>query len=235
MKFKFSELKKIAKLRINTGKSKRLRATTRRASQAMIEDYEDEEPTTRFSSALIVMLALHLVLVGGIYAFKSIKTHRVNRDAIVASTIPETSDAAQASAGSDDSVAPREVAGTAPVQQQAVVQTNAGSTPQSHVVRSVKQGENSPAVAASSNTSETKRSVTDVHKSEGAKKAVDTPRANASDKTYTVKKGDNPVRIAHTLNVPYTELLKLNKIDDPRKLQIGTVLKVPPATKKAGN
>jgi LysM repeat protein len=48
-----------------------------------------------------------------------------------------------------------------------------------------------------------------------------------SGKVYEVVKGDNPVSIAKKLNVSYNELLALNKIDDPRKLQIGQKLKVP--------
>ena len=47
-------------------------------SQAgVLDDYEDEgEPTTKLSSAFIVVLALHLVAVGGIYAFNGIKARR---------------------------------------------------------------------------------------------------------------------------------------------------------------
>ena len=37
--------------------------------------------------------------------------------------------------------------------------------------------------------------------------------------------------IARRLGVSYDELIKLNKIDDPKKLQIGQVLKVPAKTK----
>jgi LysM repeat protein len=53
----------------------------------------------------------------------------------------------------------------------------------------------------------------------------------ASGKTYVVKKGDNPVGIAKKLNVSYNDLIALNHIDDPRKLQIGQKLLVPEAAK----
>ena len=46
--------------------------------------------------------------------------------------------------------------------------------------------------------------------------------------TYTVAKGDNPVKIAKKLKVSESELLAANHIDDPRKLQIGQKLIVPP-------
>jgi LysM repeat protein len=53
-----------------------------------------------------------------------------------------------------------------------------------------------------------------------------------SGKIYTVVKGDNPVRIAKRLKVPYASLLSLNGITDPRKLQIGQKLKIPATASK---
>jgi LysM repeat protein len=53
-----------------------------------------------------------------------------------------------------------------------------------------------------------------------------------SSKTYVVVKGDNPVTIAKKLKVSYDELLALNHIDDPRKLQIGQKLLIPNKTSK---
>jgi LysM repeat protein len=50
---------------------------------------------------------------------------------------------------------------------------------------------------------------------------------SSSGKTYVVKKGDNPVGIAKKLKVSYNDLIALNHIDDPRKLQIGQKLLVP--------
>ena len=51
-------------------------------------------------------------------------------------------------------------------------------------------------------------------------------------KTYVVVKGDNPVTIAKKLKVPYDDLLALNHIDDPHKLQIGQKLLIPNKTSK---
>ena len=44
---------------------------------------------------------------------------------------------------------------------------------------------------------------------------------------YTVKSGDTPVSIAHKLHVVYADLIQLNRIEDPKKLKIGSRLKVP--------
>jgi LysM repeat protein len=49
----------------------------------------------------------------------------------------------------------------------------------------------------------------------------------SSGKTYIVKKGDNPVTIAKKLKIPYDDLMSLNHIEDPRKLQIGQELSIP--------
>jgi LysM repeat protein len=56
--------------------------------------------------------------------------------------------------------------------------------------------------------------------------------ADDAHKTYVVAKGDNPVGIAKKLKVPYDDLLSLNHIDDPHKLQIGQKLLVPNKTSK---
>ena len=58
------------------------------------------------------------------------------------------------------------------------------------------------------------------------------PTSTDSSKTYVVVKGDNPVTIAKKLKVPYDELIALNHIDDPRKLQIGQKLLIPGKTTK---
>lgn len=61
---------------------------------------------------------------------------------------------------------------------------------------------------------------------------ADHAKATDSGKTYVVAKGDTPVSIAKKLKVSYDELLALNHIDDPHKLQIGQKLIVPAKTTK---
>jgi len=60
------------------------------------------------------------------------------------------------------------------------------------------------------------------------------PSPPSSGKTYTVKKGDNPVTIAKKLKVSYNDLMSLNHIDDPRKLRIGQKLLVPDTANSKG-
>lgn len=77
----------------------------------------------------------------------------------------------------------------------------------------------------------TKSSVND-RKTDHAK-SIATGKHVESGKVYVVAKGDNPAGIAKKLKVSYDELLALNHIDDPHKLQIGQKLLVPAKSNKA--
>ena len=68
--------------------------------------------------------------------------------------------------------------------------------------------------------------------------AEETPKSDPEPEdpsfTYhTVKAGENPNFIAKKYHVAEWELMKLNEIDNPSKLQIGTRLKIPKTTLKA--
>ncbi len=214
-------------------RKQKLRAATGRAAAS--ESYDDA-PNMKLSSAFIVVLVLHVVAVGGIYAFKSIKERK--------------------SAYAD--AAPVEVA--APAAGLSEPEPAAASAPQGDIY-TVRAGDTLTRIAAAHRVT-----VADLEKANGLQNvaaiqigqslmipdpmaaAVAKPKpapqavqrrapessapkaaaaAPASDRIYEVKKGDNPVAIARHLGVDYNELLKLNGIDDPRKLQIGSKLKVP--------
>lgn len=57
------------------------------------------------------------------------------------------------------------------------------------------------------------------------------PAGAETGKFYVVAKGDNPVSIAKKLKVSESDLLSVNHINDPTKLQIGQKLIVPAKTK----
>ena len=48
-----------------------------------------------------------------------------------------------------------------------------------------------------------------------------------SGKTYTVGKGESPYMIAQKFKVSYDALIRLNHIDDPKKLKPGQKLRIP--------
>jgi LysM repeat protein len=60
---------------------------------------------------------------------------------------------------------------------------------------------------------------------------VTTGGVKDSGKTYVVVKGDNPVKIAKRLKVPYAALMAINGNPDPTHLQIGQKLKIPATAK----
>ncbi len=74
-----------------------------------------------------------------------------------------------------------------------------------------------------------------IAKDEHSKSSEDEKVPVSSGKIYTVVKGDNPVTIAKKLKVSYGDLLALNHIEDPRKLQIGQKLLIPKTTKPKKN
>jgi len=62
-----------------------------------------------------------------------------------------------------------------------------------------------------------------------AKPVASTPveKQATEGSTYVVEKGDNPYNIAKRFKINYEELLKVNHITDPTKLQIGQKLRIP--------
>jgi LysM repeat protein len=225
---------------------KKLQASTRAAARP-IESYDDE-PQTKLSSAFIVVLILHVVAVGGIYAFNSIKAHRRSKEPIVAvPATPAVKSLPAATVPEFEAPLPSE-----PVAKSAPVQPTLFSGGKIH---RVKSGENMTKIAAQYSVS-----VTDLAEANGikasamlrAEQTLNIPPANrpqvkkpepaapkvaateqkSSPKSYVVMRGDNPVAIARKLNVNYDELMKLNKISDPKKLKPGQPLKIP-APKKA--
>lgn len=217
-------------------RGRKMNAATRRA--ATPDDYI-EEPTINLWKAFSVVLILHIVAVGGIYAFSSISARH------------------PASEDSPSSTPQQTVIPGGEGNAETVVNTSTGGMK----VHRVKTGETLSKIAASYGVPalevEEINGLTnggnlrpgqnlkipvkptaatapiEVPKIAEAKKPADlrpTPSggpAKDSGEIYVVTKGDTPVRIAKKLRVNYDDLLKLNKIDNPKKLQIGQKLKIP--------
>lgn len=258
-------------------KKAKLQASTRRAarpSDDTEEYYDDEfEPNMKLSRAFIVVLLLHVVAVGGIFAFNNLKSdsggmpNEFEPGPQAAQNPEQTGEMRNPSrpAVPASNPAPMRNTPTAPIQP---------ASPQSakkpvHVVRS---GETLTTIAAlyAVNVESLKREnrlentafirvgqqivvpekTSELPDSAEIQKLLAPPvkpataqavaaarpatggpatAGNLSDsgKLYYVEKGDNPYAIARKLNVSYTDLLKLNNIDDPKKLQIGQALRIP--------
>ena len=238
---------------------KKLHAATAAARRAPADDYYNEEPKTNLSSAFIVVLILHVVAVGGIYTFNSIRAARRGPEVPASSASADTAAAgsplvAKASAAATPELAKRDVAqtsanpaltalksGTYRVQsgdtltkialqhgltvidlQQANELKNPNEVSPGQVLNipSAKPVPKPSAVADDSNKAAFLATRTD------GKRAAGT--STSSSRTYVVAKGDTPTSIARKFGVTSTELLKFNKIDDAKKMQLGQTLKVPP-------
>ena len=182
-------------------------ATARRSVGASAEmDYEEiSEPNMRLSRALLIVLLLHVVAVSGIIAFNAIKT----RQSSSVSSTPQNA---------EDNPAAIPVGAT--INPGASNRRSAGT-----------QNENLPRDQA-----KTQRSVSKpLAKDDNAKSRDHGTLPAPSGKVYTVIRGDNPVTIAKKLKVSYDDLIALNHIEDPRRLQIGQKLLIPKTTKPTKN
>jgi len=204
-----------------------------RAMRGGEDDYYEAEPNMKLSHAFMVVLILHIVAVGGIYAFNQIK---VNKNANLLENI--SGKISQATGGAVPAVA---------AASKTVAAAAANATPFAPAAPELRRmpgdadeplpmvGGSSQAAVAAAPVVKTEPAAPVVTQTSPAKAAtpkpvVATTKAEpvvASSATYKVAKGDNPYKIAKKLGVTSQELLKANNIEDPTKLQIGQVLKVP--------
>jgi len=206
-------------------KKKKLQAATaRRAREA---DFT-EEPDVKLSSAFFVVLVLHVVAVGGILAFNALKAPQppAFEETETASPAPQTVANPQVPATTCD-----------------VKAIAASQPPRTY---HVKSGDTITRIASANGVAASDiidmnnlQEQGGIHIGEELKLPAaavpaedqpDTPKPVAlkdSGATYTVVHGDTPVGIAHKLHVGYDDLVRLNKIEDPKKLRIGMKLKVP--------
>ena len=173
---------------------KKLRAAGQRsAAKYAEEDYSDEEPNVKLSRAFLVVLLLHVVAVGGIFAFSALKDQQTG-------------------------------GGAAKVES-----ANGKAAPlQSKTVRDSGIPEKSGNKAVSPDV---QKLVESSHLAGGGGKAqygsVAQEGPGEAGKFYVVQSGDSPARIAKKFKVNQADLLKVNNIEDPKKLQIGQKLVIP--------
>jgi len=226
---------------------KKIDARVRSAAPPMIDDYDAEEPQTKLSTAFIVVFVLHVVAIGGIYTFNSIKASRKDQET------PASQAQAASKAAATPAVEQDNTAGLAHSAAVAVPVPAIGPVSASPKHYFVKQGDTLTSIAKSTGVgvaeleaANSLKPATMLHIGQqlvipakgAAKPAVetaklDTPPKKADDappapaRTYTVKGGDRLLFIAKRFNVSPDELIAVNKIKDPAKLQIGQSLKIP--------
>lgn len=172
----------------------------------------------KLSHAFMVVLVLHIVAVGGIYAFNKIHAARNAGQVMAAASKPPAVAAAEPAKPAEPQRMPGDADDPLPAVGKNITPAAVAAAP----VVTTTAVPPAPAKAAAKPAVSSKETavVETAPKAEAAKAA-------AAAGTYKVAKGDNPYSIAKKLGVSQEELLKINSIDDPRKLQIGQVLKVP--------
>jgi LysM repeat protein len=213
-----------SKLTAKSRGRKVVRASAARSARGHDDDYYEMEPNMKLSHAFMVVLILHIVAVGGIYAFNHINARKSSTN-----LLSNISDRIAQAAGGAPAAAP--ALSAEPVRQpgdadEPLPLVTSDSATAGTLVRTAP-AELAP-VSPVATKAETAPPVV-------AKKEAPVPAAAAQPKAasgpvpegYKVAKGDNPYNIAKKFGVSYQDLLTLNGIDDPTKLQIGQELKIP--------
>ncbi len=268
------KMKKIVKMPLRRSPKRPSKpASSLRARAATVEDtYDDEEdydteeePNMKFSHALFVVLVLHIIAVGGVFAFNWMKTKQTTEapaersvvaEAPAETKAPEPAVAAKAPAldgwtGRTHTVEPGDtliqIASTHKTSVAAIEKENdISSTSLLRVgqVLKIPSAEKATQTASTPKSGTTKEAflatklekplpgtITAVSRNGSQAAEVESAELNTTTtsdgEVYTVVKGDNPYTIAKKLHISYTELLKINDIDDPTKVQIGQKLKIP--------
>jgi LysM repeat protein len=229
---------------------KRLQARVRATTAATADEFEDEEPQTKLTSAFVVVLILHLVAVGGIYAFNEIKASRKTVDIGKVKDQPKQATSAPSTTAATkepDRVIDSGTNSASNLVAPAVATiTPAVAKPR---VYTVKPGDTLTGIAKANGVSvadlKTANALTGdgirpgqtlnlvagktapVVAAETAPNRTEIPEPKTALKNYTVKSGDRLIFIAKRFSVSQEDLMALNKIKDPSKLQIGQTLKIP--------
>ena len=107
---------------------------------------------------------------------------------------------------------------TSPSASQAAVAPTAASSPDTEPTRTLVPSEVEPTAAATPAPTPAPTSTP---------RATTTPRPTPGPTTHTVQRGDTLSGIASEYGTTWQVLAELNKLDDPRRLRVGQVLKLP--------
>jgi LysM repeat protein len=233
---------KMVKRTLRRTPRKQLRAAAPRAAGRYSEDeYVVEEPNVKLSRAFVVVLLLHVVAVGGIFAFSALKDRQQTNGLAKADgtkQVPNPNGSTSASKPSNKESAPPQ-AGTYKVR---TGDTLAGIAAQfgltAHDLEQANGLRSGAPLAlgreliipekptARSMPSDVQR-LLESKESRNPSNQASSAGISELEKYYVIQRGDTPASIAKKLKVNSADLLRANNIDDPRKLQIGQRLQIP--------
>jgi LysM repeat protein len=210
-------------------------AAARKSARYDEEEYFVEEPNVKLSRAFVVVLLLHVVAVGGIFAFSTLKDRQssvnsVENQPVTAS--PTSTPVANIANGRAHSSS-----------QTLVYQVKAGDTLAGIAAqfgltaRDLETANNlAPGTIVAIGRELVIPEHTNVKAGGELEKLLDsrqpagrtaTGAGSENGKFYTIQRGDNPATIARKFKITTSELLRVNNIDDPKKLQVGQRILIP--------
>lgn len=231
-------------------RTRRLRA--RAATMQAAEEYDDygPEPNMKLSHAFLVVLMLHVIAVGGLYAFNSMKAGK-STGQVSGKPHAATTPASRIAEQKED--APKGGGGQGqkpPTDEKAPLVAKVAEAP-----RSAKPSGADSAKSAATKPDHAEKGLLSGAKgvlqkaagiglaASGASKAAaqnpapESPSSVGSagsatqpddaSRTYTVRAGDTMTRISSSLGVAIPDLEKVNNLANNAVLQVGQVLKVP--------
>jgi LysM repeat protein len=209
----------------------RARAATMNSRADEYEDH-DPEPNMKLSHAFIVVLLLHVVAVGGLYTFNSIKHSKPtltkaerSGDPVTPPTGPSNDQGgANAGGGGDEppaSVKPPVAAKTGEVKAESHAKNGFLSGAKNLISKTVGA---SGVVGAGKAVAQQSAPVQSETAPPATARAV-SPAVTPS--SYMVKAGDTLTRIASALGVSIPDLEKINGMTEKSVIQVGQILKVP--------
>jgi len=212
-------------------------AAARKSARYDEEEYFVEEPNVKLSRAFVVVLLLHVVAVGGIFAFSTLK----DRQSSTSTAKNQTETANPISTpGTNPAPAHGHPPGQTLVYQVKAGDTLAGIAAQFGLTAHDLEVANN--LASGTIVAIGRELVVPEHtnakggselaklldgRQAGGKTTVTTGGNSENTKFYTIQRGDNPASIAKKFRVTASELLRINNIDDPRKLQVGQRILIP--------
>jgi LysM repeat protein len=214
---------------------RKLRAAAARKSARYDDDeYFVEEPNVKLSRAFVVVLLLHVVAVGGIFAFSTLKDRQSSTSA--AKNPTGTASPTSTPVANIPKEHPH------PSSQTLVYQVKAGDTLAGIAAqfgltaRDLETANNlAPGTIVAIGRELVIPEHTNVKGTTELAKLLDSHQTSGrtvvgggeNGKFYTIQRGDNPAAIARRFKITTSELLRVNNIDDPKKLQVGQRILIP--------
>jgi len=221
-------------MKSSSSKRRRLRPLQAKASAINPSEFEDygPEPNMKLSHAFMVVLALHIIAVGGLFAFNKIK---VNSAPLSLKSKAEHLFQKESAASREPSL---EALHSSCESTSMLSKTNLShqlsqaSTPPAATQRLVGAPANRQTPGITSNPPPSPSPTPGSLVPAAGPSLSESAKSSSQEvlREYTIVRGDNPYKLAKKFHVSYDALMKLNNIADPRKIQIGQKLKIPATT-----